>query len=151
MGEINLVLSDISNTLQNLQKWASPHSAQKDLVHRFDKMYLLPEPYGTVLVVAPWNYPIGLLLEPLVGAIAAGLQHTLYIVYIKYVLLQYIILAWCNIVCTPSLYVRVLLSNIMLYFVIHVLLSNIMLLYIHLCQKCVMQSCDKILDTCVYT
>ena len=89
MGEINLVLSDISNTLQNLQKWASPHSAQRDLVHRFDKMYLLPEPYGTVLVVAPWNYPIGLLLEPLVGAIAAGLQHTLYIVYIKYVLLQY--------------------------------------------------------------
>ncbi|CAI8018448.1 Aldehyde dehydrogenase family 3 member A2, partial [Geodia barretti] len=72
MGEINLILTDISYALTNLQKWSSPRNAQKDLVHQFDKMYLMPEPYGTVLIIAPWNYPIGLLLEPLIGAIAAG-------------------------------------------------------------------------------
>ena len=73
MGEINLILTDISYALTNLQKWSSPRNAQKDLVHQFDKMYLMPEPYGTVLIIAPWNYPIGLLLEPLIGAIAAGI------------------------------------------------------------------------------
>jgi aldehyde dehydrogenase (NAD+) len=72
MGEINLILTDISYALTNLQKWSSPRNAQKDLVHQFDKMYLMSEPYGTVLIIAPWNYPIGLLLEPLIGAIAAG-------------------------------------------------------------------------------
>ena len=73
MGEINLILCDISNALTHLQKWSSPRNAQKDLVHQFDKVYLVPEPYGTVLIIVPWNYPIGLLIEPLIGAIAAGM------------------------------------------------------------------------------
>lgn len=36
------------------------------------KSIIIPEPYGTVLVIAPWNYPLQLALSPLIGAIAAG-------------------------------------------------------------------------------
>ena len=76
MAELNLVLTDIGHALQNLQKWMSSHNVERDLLNQFDKAYLVAEPYGTALIVSAWNYPIGLLLEPLVGAIAAGIRHT---------------------------------------------------------------------------
>jgi acyl-CoA reductase-like NAD-dependent aldehyde dehydrogenase len=72
MSEINLILSDIGHALHNLWKWTSPHNAERGLLHQFDMAYVTAEPYGMALIVAPWNYPIGLLLDPLVGAIAAG-------------------------------------------------------------------------------
>ena len=36
------------------------------------KSYIKPEPYGTILIIGPFNYPVQLLFEPLIGAIAAG-------------------------------------------------------------------------------
>ena len=48
----------------------------RDVAMRFNNIYgetfTVPEPYGVVLVMAPWNYPFLLTMEPLIGALAAG-------------------------------------------------------------------------------
>lgn len=74
MTELNLVLSDISCALSNVDKWMAPHYVAKDLVNKFNTAYTLPEPYGVVLIISPWNYPLLLTLQPLVGVIAAGTE-----------------------------------------------------------------------------
>lgn len=43
-----------------------------NLILIFDKPFILPQPYGVVLIIGAWNYPVCVLLIPLVGAIAAG-------------------------------------------------------------------------------
>lgn len=45
---------------------------EKTLATAVDFPYIRYEPYGTVLVIGAWNYPVNLLLSPLVGALAAG-------------------------------------------------------------------------------
>lgn len=72
MSELNLVLSDISLALSCVDKWMTPQHVAKDLVNRFNVAYIQPEPYGVVLIISPWNYPLLLSLQPLVGVIAAG-------------------------------------------------------------------------------
>lgn len=72
MTEVNLITSDIDNAINSLPSWMSLEPVQKDLLNKFNSAYLLPEPYGVVLVIAPWNYPLMLTLQPLTGAIAAG-------------------------------------------------------------------------------
>src|SRR5690625_5337702 len=42
------------------------------LTHQGTKNYIMYEPYGTTLIIAPWNYPVQLALAPVIGAIAAG-------------------------------------------------------------------------------
>lgn len=39
---------------------------------QLDSVFIRKDPYGVVLIIAPWNYPIHLILVPLIGAIAAG-------------------------------------------------------------------------------
>lgn len=70
--ETGFVLSEISNALRNLQKWMAPETVSTNLLNLPSKSYLLTEPLGVVLIIAPWNYPFQLLFAPLVGAIAAG-------------------------------------------------------------------------------
>lgn len=72
MTELNLILSDISLAISNVEKWMSPEYVTKDLVNRFNTVFIQPEPYGVVLIISPWNYPLMLTLQPLVGVIAAG-------------------------------------------------------------------------------
>ena len=72
MTELNLILSDISLAISNVEKWMSPEYVAKDLVNRFNIVFIQPEPYGVVLIISPWNYPLMLTLQPLVGVIAAG-------------------------------------------------------------------------------
>uniref|UniRef100_A0A3Q4H372 Aldehyde dehydrogenase n=1 Tax=Neolamprologus brichardi TaxID=32507 RepID=A0A3Q4H372_NEOBR len=55
-----------------LGEWAAPRPAEKNLLTISDEVYIQPEPLGVVLIVGAWNYPWGLTLMPLVGAIAAG-------------------------------------------------------------------------------
>ena len=69
MTELNPILVGINLALNNLHKWMSPEYVTKDLVNKFNTAYIQQEPYGTVLIIAPWNYP---LLISLVGAIATG-------------------------------------------------------------------------------
>ena len=77
MTELNLVLADISLAISCVEKWTSPQYVAKDPINKFNTAFVQPEPYGLVLIISPWNYPLLLSLQPLVGVIAAGnLIHT---------------------------------------------------------------------------
>ena len=70
--EVGFVLADIRYTIQNLQKWSAPKRVRTPLYLFPGKSKIQKEPYGSVLILGPYNYPVQLLAEPLVGAIAAG-------------------------------------------------------------------------------
>ncbi|SFQ25224.1 aldehyde dehydrogenase (NAD+) [Lachnospiraceae bacterium XBB1006] len=72
MAEISMVLEEISHVMRNLSKWARPKRVRGTLGTWPAKSRIYREPYGIVLVLAPWNYPLLLALSPVVGAIAAG-------------------------------------------------------------------------------
>jgi len=70
--EVGMVLEEINYTLKHISSWAKPKRVRTPLVHFPSSSYLYTEPYGSVLIMSPWNYPFQLTLAPLVGAIAAG-------------------------------------------------------------------------------
>jgi aldehyde dehydrogenase (NAD+) len=70
--EIGLIIGEINYALKNLEKWIKPTKVPSSLVNFPSQNYILKEPYGSVLIISPWNYPVQLSLLPLVGAIAAG-------------------------------------------------------------------------------
>ncbi|MCM2989356.1 aldehyde dehydrogenase [Bacillus safensis] len=70
--EIGMVYEEINHTIKHLHKWAKPTRAKTPLTHIGSKSMIIKEPYGGVLIIAPWNYPFQLALSPLVGAISAG-------------------------------------------------------------------------------
>lgn len=70
--ELGVVLSEISHALCHLGRWTRPRGVPVPLAMRPTQASLVPEPLGVVLVIAPWNYPLQLLLCPLVGVLAAG-------------------------------------------------------------------------------
>jgi aldehyde dehydrogenase (NAD+) len=72
MSEIGILLEEIRFALKNLKKWSKPQKVKSALAQVGSKSYIYPEPYGVVLIIAPWNYPVQLSLAPLIGAIAAG-------------------------------------------------------------------------------
>ena len=70
--EIGIVQMEISIALKNLRKWTSPERTATNLLNLPSSSKIIHDPLGVVLIIAPWNYPIQLLLLPLVGAIAGG-------------------------------------------------------------------------------
>lgn len=70
--DIAFVISEIELMLKNLKKWNKPERVPTPLVSMPAKSVRIPEPLGVVLVIAPWNYPVQLLLVPAAGALAAG-------------------------------------------------------------------------------
>jgi len=70
--EIGFVLEELSNHIRHLKKWAKPRKVKTPLTSFPASGYLTNEPKGTVLIMSPWNYPLQLVLVPLVGAISAG-------------------------------------------------------------------------------
>ncbi len=70
--EIGLVLSELRYALRKLEVWTTPGKARVPWIAWPGKGTLRPEPYGVALIIGTWNYPIQLLLSPLVGALAAG-------------------------------------------------------------------------------
>ena len=72
LTEISIVLGEIDNFLKNLTRWAAPSKKATPLKLFPSKSAVVTEPLGVALIIAPWNYPVQLLLNPLVGAIAAG-------------------------------------------------------------------------------
>jgi aldehyde dehydrogenase (NAD+) len=70
--DVGFVISEIDHVLRHLRRWARPERVWAPLVTRPARAMIVREPLGVVLVIAPWNYPIQLLLSPLVGALAAG-------------------------------------------------------------------------------
>lgn len=70
--EIGFTLDSLGYMMKHLKRWAKPVKVRSPL-HLFPaKSYILSEPYGTALIIGPFNYPFQLLIEPLIGAIAAG-------------------------------------------------------------------------------
>lgn len=67
MGELNLVRTDLSHTLFELQKWMKPQKPDKRLINVLDGVYLYNDPYGVVLIIGAWNFPLMLLIGPLIG------------------------------------------------------------------------------------
>lgn len=72
LTELQFLLTDIKHTLKNIKSWTKPRTVGTPLLAWPAKSQLVPEPLGTVLILGAWNYPVQLLLAPLVAAIAAG-------------------------------------------------------------------------------
>jgi len=72
LSEVGFVLDEIRFTLPRLSKWMKPRRVRTPILGFPGASRRIPEPYGRVLIIAPWNYPIQLALSPLIGAIAAG-------------------------------------------------------------------------------
>lgn len=70
--EIGLIISEINYAVKHLEEWIKPIKVATSLVNFPSQNYILKEPFGSVLIIAPWNYPIQLSLLPLVGALASG-------------------------------------------------------------------------------
>jgi len=70
--DIAFVLSELRLMVRNLEKWNAPVRVRTPLSSLPGRSRLVPQPLGVVLVIAPWNYPVQLLLVPAAGAIAAG-------------------------------------------------------------------------------
>ena len=72
MSEYGIVISEINLVIKNLKSWSKPKRVKPSLLTFPSTDYIYKEPYGTVLVIAPWNYPFLLSIEPLIMAVSAG-------------------------------------------------------------------------------
>ena len=72
LTEISIVTGEIRNHIRNVGKWSRRKRAHSPLKLFPSRSYVVKEPLGNTLIVSPWNYPVQLLLNPLVGAISAG-------------------------------------------------------------------------------
>lgn len=72
MVEIGVVLDELRFMIKHLPKWAKNKRVRTPISHFPSRSFISPQPYGNVLVMAPWNYPFYLSLNPVVGALAAG-------------------------------------------------------------------------------
>ncbi|HEY5774373.1 MAG TPA: aldehyde dehydrogenase family protein, partial [Chitinophagaceae bacterium] len=70
--ETGLVISELNAAIKNLHLWMQPENVETNLLNLPSSSKVLKEPLGVVLIIAPWNYPFHLLINPLVGAIAGG-------------------------------------------------------------------------------
>ncbi len=71
-AELAGVITEVEHAVKHIKKWVKPRKVSTPMVAQPGKSYILPEPLGTVLIIGAWNYPLLLLLSPLVAAIAAG-------------------------------------------------------------------------------
>lgn len=72
MTELGLVYDELSHAIRHVCRWAAPQRVGLSAVQFPARGWRLPEPYGTALILAPWNYPVQLTLNPLISALAAG-------------------------------------------------------------------------------
>ena len=72
LSEILLVQKEIKLFIRKLKNWSKKKRVKGSILNFPSQNYLIPEPYGNVLIITPWNYPFQLSLTPLIGAIAAG-------------------------------------------------------------------------------
>ena len=72
MTELSIVLGEIDNHLRHLKRWTTPKPVATPIKMMPSRSKVMAEPLGCSLIMAPWNYPVQLLLNPLVGAISSG-------------------------------------------------------------------------------
>ena len=70
--EVAYTLTEIASARRELKSWVKPERVATPLLVQPGKSYIHRDPLGLVLIISPWNYPLALLLGPLVGAISAG-------------------------------------------------------------------------------
>ncbi|MDO6718184.1 aldehyde dehydrogenase family protein [Psychrosphaera sp. 1_MG-2023] len=71
-SEFSYVLNDIKYFIKHLKSLSKPRAIGTPMLTQPGRSYLVPEPYGTVLIMGAWNYPIQLVLSPMIAAISAG-------------------------------------------------------------------------------
>ncbi|MCD8072085.1 MAG: aldehyde dehydrogenase family protein [Alistipes sp.] len=72
LTELSIVLQEIACHRKNLRKWSRPRRVPPSLATAFSRSRVLCEPLGVSLIISPFNYPVHLSLNPLVGAISSG-------------------------------------------------------------------------------
>jgi acyl-CoA reductase-like NAD-dependent aldehyde dehydrogenase len=72
VSEFNGVLEETRKAIKKISAWSKAKRVSTPLLIFPGKGKIVPEPYGTVLIISPWNYPLDLALSPMIGAIAAG-------------------------------------------------------------------------------
>ena len=70
--EIGILYQEIDYAIKNVKKWAKREKKKTDIVYFPAKSYIYKQPYGVVLIISPFNYPIQLAFSRLIGAISAG-------------------------------------------------------------------------------
>lgn len=70
--ETRFIIKELNHIIRNLRSWSGKRSVRTPLVHFLSWSYVLPQPYGQVLILSPWNFPFQLAFLPVIGAIAAG-------------------------------------------------------------------------------
>ncbi|KAL4829550.1 hypothetical protein H8958_005156 [Nasalis larvatus] len=74
LSEVAISQGEITLALRNLRAWMKDERVPRNLATQLDSAFIRKEPFGLVLIIAPWNYPLNLTLVPLVGALAAALS-----------------------------------------------------------------------------
>ena len=72
LTELSIVYGEIRNHLRHMRHWARPERKSSPLAILPARSKVIKQPLGNALIIAPWNYPVQLLLNPLVGALSAG-------------------------------------------------------------------------------
>lgn len=72
LTETGMALASISYSLKHIKSWAKPKRVNTPLAQFPSSSHIVPEPYGVCLIIAPWNYPFLLAIDPLIAAISAG-------------------------------------------------------------------------------
>jgi aldehyde dehydrogenase (NAD+) len=72
LTETSFVQGEAKYARKNLADWIRPQRVRTPLMAQPGRSYIQPEPKGVVLIIAPWNYPMSMVMAPLVGAVAAG-------------------------------------------------------------------------------
>lgn len=72
LTELSIVINEINDHIKHLKKWAKPKKVKTPLYLMPSKSYVMYEPFGIALIIAPWNYPFHLMFAPLVGAVSSG-------------------------------------------------------------------------------
>lgn len=70
--EIGFIYKSLTDYIRHLKRWAKPQKVRTPFYLQPSKGFIVREPYGSVLVIGPFNYPFQLVFEPLIGAMAAG-------------------------------------------------------------------------------
>jgi len=70
--ETGMVIAELNAALKNLRHWMRPQRVTTNILNIPSGSRIMKEPLGVVLIIGPWNYPFQLLINPLIGAIAAG-------------------------------------------------------------------------------
>nr|XP_019963351.1 PREDICTED: aldehyde dehydrogenase family 3 member B1-like [Paralichthys olivaceus] len=72
LSEVDIVINELYFAIANLKSWMKQEYVSKNLATKLDDCFVRREPLGVVLIIGAWNYPLQLLILPMVGAIAAG-------------------------------------------------------------------------------